>query len=222
MTYHTRELDITDLKLKFDRQFNQDECHDAYRFMMHLLNIVTLETVDKYTILGKSLDIQKYFKAGVCNQSFGILSNIEFECSEEHITKSQQVSLFLNLKQTDDEDDLQALIDEEFEERKALAYCNQCQDKVEGFVTKEAVTLPKTLIVTVDRYDENGALKKLISDFSSKIEIEDKNYLLSGMISQDPVFLDYNVSLKDDDSDYWTCFSKRGISKYTRETSSNV
>jgi len=76
-------------------------------------------------------------------------------------------------------------------------------------------------VIVVDRFDDSDSLKKLISNYPESIEIHDQQYVLSGFISQDPIYLDYSVSLKEG-RDYWTSFSKRGISKYRGSTSHNV
>ena len=98
LNLHTRELDITDFKLKFDKLFSSKKSHDVYKFMMHLLNILSLETIDRYTIMGRNENIEKYFKAGICNQSFGLMVENSFTCKNDHTTKSLQPFLFLNLK----------------------------------------------------------------------------------------------------------------------------
>jgi uncharacterized UBP type Zn finger protein len=114
------------------------------------------------------------------------------------------------------------MIDREFEEQTGTVYCDQCYDRVKGLFTKSVVTLPKSLVIVVDREDENGNLTKLISNYPETIEIDDQNFVLTGFISQDPIFLDYVVSLKDEGRGYWTSFSKRGIMKYQGSTPHNV
>ena len=90
------------------------------------------------------------------------------------------------------------MIDREFEEQQCFAYCHHCGEVVEGDITKSVVTLPKSLIVVVDRYDDNSSLTKLVSNYPERIDVEEQEYVLSGFISQDPIYLDYNVSLKED------------------------
>ena len=114
------------------------------------------------------------------------------------------------------------MIDREFEERQCFAYCRHCDEVVEGDITKSVVTLPKSLIVVVDKFDDFGSLKNLVSNYPERIDVEEQDYLLSGFISQDPIYLDYNVSLKEEGGDHWVSFSKRGILKSKRITSDNV
>ena len=108
------------------------------------------------------------------------------------------------------------MIDNEFDEsHKALVHCPKCFEKVEGHATKQLISHPKSLIIVFDPHDENESLSRLICDYSSSIDLMDKEYILSGLICQDPVYLDYNVSLRNVDLEHWTQFNKRGISKYS-------
>jgi hypothetical protein len=43
-------VDITGLKQKFGRLFNPKEPHDAYKFLVHMINGIARETIEHSTI----------------------------------------------------------------------------------------------------------------------------------------------------------------------------
>ena len=75
-------VDITGLKKKFGKIFNPKEPHDAYKFLVHMINGIARETIDNTTIQAyrnlkkMNIDTYKYFEEGIANKCFGILSGI--------------------------------------------------------------------------------------------------------------------------------------------------
>lgn len=74
---------------KFRNSFDPFQSHDAYKFMAHILNGVTRETVSADIIKAWSKgkvnsDIYKYFENGIINNCFGILLGSNTKCQKGH------------------------------------------------------------------------------------------------------------------------------------------
>jgi hypothetical protein len=98
-------VDITDIKTKFRGEFKPQYPHDAYKFLSHLINGVTMETVNmpkkSKSSAQKHLNTYNYFQQGIANQCFAMLSGIQFECSEKnHISEILSSHSFMNIHET--------------------------------------------------------------------------------------------------------------------------
>ena len=112
-------VDITALRQKFRSLFNPQRPHDAYKFLMHMMNGVVRETIDHKIIQGyenhkkKNHETYKYFDSGIANKCFGILSGVEFKCDYGHIDETLTSHYFMNLhveRYQDGELDLESMI----------------------------------------------------------------------------------------------------------------
>lgn len=163
-------VDITDIKTKFRGQFNHNEPHDAYRFLAHLMNGVTKETVTmpkkSKSSTQKHLDTYNYFQQGITNQCFAMLSGMTFECEgKKHVSEVLSSHSFINIheaKYMHNELNLEAMIEHLFRRTKGESYCKSCDKDVKGQSQRKILVLPKTILVVLDRFDDNGALKNLL------------------------------------------------------------
>lgn len=234
-------VDITHLEKKFQYAFIPFLRHDAYKFLIHMMNGLIRETVDpevfkKWKKDEKNYDVIKFSKTGVLNQSFAMLSGASFRCKKGHESRKLSSSLFLNLHTLGGVRSLDELCRNEFGRKKAHHYCRECGEEVRGTYRRKLVTLPKTLFIVVDRFDSGSHLKNLLSAVPKSLDLwdhlneenqdmgVDTKYLLSGFICQDPIHLDYSTYLANkkreakNQSHDWTCFSKRGIGKLSDAT----
>lgn len=96
-------VDITSLKQKFRSLFNPEKPHDAYKFLVHMINGVARETIDSKIVSNyqghkkKNQETYEYFEAGIANKCFGILSGIEFKCVNGHLDQTLTSHYFMNL-----------------------------------------------------------------------------------------------------------------------------
>jgi ubiquitin C-terminal hydrolase len=178
-----------------------------------------------------------YFEEGIANKCFGILSTIAHRCYWGHLTETYGSHYFLNLHvplyNDKRELDIEGMIDKLFTKYSQKTYCKGCNKKdVRGKSQMRLIALPKTLIIVIDRFTEKAGLTNLVSSFPDEIDLNkhvvkkkksDSVYKLAGFISYDPLYVDYNVCLKNkakevknNDHD-WAIFNKRGMTKVTGE-----
>ena len=149
-----RKVDISDLKNKFRGQFNPESPHDAYRFLVHMMNGVTNETVHEKDIKkwvkgNKNVATNKFFGLGVTNKCFGLLSGFKVKCENNHVTRTLSSSVFLSLNGSKAKS-LDEMIDNEFKKKSSKIFCKECDKKVTSTIRKKLVSLPKSLFVVVD------------------------------------------------------------------------
>lgn len=204
-----------------------------------MMHGVTKETVDKELIgkwMGgqKNADINKFFQSGVTNQCFGLLQGIQLNCKQHHVTRSLSTSLFLHLGKHKGSS-VEAMIKKEFSSKKIYTYCKECQSKVKCSIQKRLIALPKSLMVVVDRFDNDGNLNNLLGRVPKQIELgaylneenkelaHETKFRLAGFIFNDPTASDYSVVLKNkkreqkDEKD-WIVFNKRNMKKVSDES----
>jgi hypothetical protein len=128
-------VDITNIKYKFRGQFNHNDPHDAYRFLVHLMNGVTKETVVmprlKKSSAQRHVDTYNYFQQGIANQCFAMLSGIQFECDQsKHISEVLTSHSFINIheaKYMHGELNLETMLEHLFKKNKGQSYCKTCK-----------------------------------------------------------------------------------------------
>ena len=87
-----KAVDITGLKKTFGKIFDPKEPHDAYKFLVHMINGIARETINFSTIRAnkklkkKNVVTYKYFEEGIANKCFGILSTVAHRCTRGHLT----------------------------------------------------------------------------------------------------------------------------------------
>ena len=97
-----RKVDVSKLKDKFRVAFNPKNPHDAYRFLIHMMNGVIKESVNENVINNwvkgtNNADTNRFFCLGVTNKCFGILSGFKVKCENNHVSRSLSSSVFLTL-----------------------------------------------------------------------------------------------------------------------------
>lgn len=85
-------VDIRYLVYSFRGAFKPFLPHDSYKFLIHMMNGITKETVHPKVVEAwkkakKGSDIVRFFKSGVTNQCFAVLSGAAFKCEKRHVAK---------------------------------------------------------------------------------------------------------------------------------------
>lgn len=98
-----KSVDLEDLSRVFRGSFNPSRVHDALKFLSHVLNQITHETVEATLIKawkkGQDEVLNKeFFKQGILNKCFGISQIYLTKCKEKgHSNRMLEHSLFLCL-----------------------------------------------------------------------------------------------------------------------------
>ena len=83
-----QSVDIKHIVYAFRGTFDPFIPNDAYKFLIHMMNGITKETVSPKSIFKekdrKKYSVLKYLKSGVLNQQFGLLSGGAFKCRQGH------------------------------------------------------------------------------------------------------------------------------------------
>jgi len=67
---------------------------------------------------------------------------------------------------------VEAALKKLFTPKESERHCPECPD-VGGFETNKVIILPKTLILILDEFDEEGKLNNLVTEFPQNIDFKD-------------------------------------------------
>lgn len=119
---------------------------------------------------------------------------------------------------------LKERLEENFGKKQVRTFCKQCKEIVTCTYQPYLAHLPKSIFVVVDAFDKKGELRRLLPRVPRAINLgkhtndphKSAMFLCTGVITQDPFFLDYKCALrnkkKDEDRKVrWAQFDKRGM-----------
>ena len=170
-----------------------------------------METVNKKFIKQwiarkKSIYIERYWRSGISNHCFGMLSGMKFKCDDGHLNRFFHTQPFFNLETPHEGASFEEMIKFAFKEKPAFGYCKKCKEKVKGRSRRRLMSLPQSLMIVLDRFNKNGALQNLVSCFPKELDLHEHfnklnqtkkvsrhRYELSGLIAQDQIHLDYKT-----------------------------
>jgi len=69
--------------------------------------------------------------------------------------------------------DLEDMIANLFIQSKKRDFCKECKKEVNGTSRRKLISLPKSLIIVVDRFNSKGLLKNLVTSFPSELDLNE-------------------------------------------------